>query len=66
MDRLSDRELEIFTLIGQGLKTEDIARKLQLSANTIGTYRERLKTKLNAKSSAELTRFAHNWINENG
>ena len=66
MERLSDRELEIFCLIGRGLKTEDIARQLHLSTNTIGTYRERLKTKLKAKSSAELTRLALNWVSENG
>jgi DNA-binding NarL/FixJ family response regulator len=63
---LSDRELEIFSLIGAGLTTDQIARRLHLSNNTIGTYRERLKTKLNLKSSPELSHFATLWVAENG
>lgn len=55
---LSDRELQIFTLIGQGQSTDQIAHRLHLSPNTIGTHRERLKKKLNLKSSAELSHFA--------
>lgn len=63
---LSDRELEIFSLIGAGLSTDQIAQRLHLSTNTIGTYRERLKTKLNLKSSPELSHFATLWVAENG
>lgn len=63
---LSDRELEIFSLIGAGLTTDQIAQRLHLSINTIGTYRERLKTKLNLKTSAELSHFATLWVAENG
>lgn len=62
---LSNRELEILTLIGQGQTTDQIAHRLHLSQNTIGTHRERLKKKLNLKSSAELTHFATLWIAEN-
>lgn len=58
---LSNRELEVFTLIGQGLTTEQIAAQLHLSRNTIGTYRERLKTKLDAPNGAALNRMAVNW-----
>lgn len=63
---LSNRELEIFSLIGAGLTTDQIAQRLHLSSNTVGTYRERLKTKLNLKSSAELSHFATLWVAKNG
>lgn len=66
IERLSNRELQIFRLIGEGLTTEQIAERLHLSGNTIGTYRERLKNKLTQNSAAELTRFAILWIAENG
>ena len=42
IERLTDRELEVFRLIGQGYSTRDIARRLHLSIKTIGTYRERI------------------------
>lgn len=58
---LSDRELEILGMLGQGLTTDVIAQRLFLSRNTIGTYRERLKSKLNLKNSNELIRFAIHW-----
>ncbi len=60
-DRLTDRELEVFRLIGQGLTTGEIAERLHLSAKTIGTYRERIKEKLGLKSAAELTVHAVRW-----
>jgi chemotaxis response regulator CheB len=66
VDLLSDREMEIFRLIGEGLNTHDIARQLHLSPNTVGTYRERLKTKLNATNGADLNRKAMQWMLENG
>lgn len=59
---LSDRELEILRLIGAGLSTDQIAHRLHLSPNTIGTYRERLKAKLNLKGSTELSHFATLWV----
>lgn len=55
---LSDRELEVFRLIGLGLKKADIASKLNLSPNTIETYRVNLKSKLGIASGAELHRLA--------
>ncbi|MBI5016881.1 MAG: response regulator transcription factor [Deltaproteobacteria bacterium] len=55
IDRLTDRELEVFRMIGQGLTTGEIAARLHLSAKTIGTYRERIKEKLNLKTAGELT-----------
>jgi len=62
LDTLSDRELEVLQLMGQGLTTGDIAEKLNLSKKTIGTYRERIKDKLNLKNAAELIRFAVHWV----
>ncbi len=54
LEALSDRELEVFRLIGQGLATADIAERLHVSPRTVDTYRERLKRKLHIKSSVEL------------
>jgi DNA-binding NarL/FixJ family response regulator len=58
MDQLTDREIEVFDLIGQALTTRQIARRLHLSPKTVQTHRENLKTKLNLKNSAELIRHA--------
>ncbi|MBN2578814.1 MAG: response regulator transcription factor [Pirellulales bacterium] len=62
---LSNRELEVFEMIGQGMTTQNIARKLELSAKTIETHREKIKSKLNLKNSAELNRRAVQWVLEN-
>jgi DNA-binding NarL/FixJ family response regulator len=56
--RLSDRELEVFTMIGHGLGTRDIANKLLLSVKTVEAHREHIKEKLNLKSGTELMRVA--------
>ena len=61
IDRLSDRELEVFCLIGQGHGTREIAEKLHLSVKTIETYRAHIKEKLNLTSAAELLRYAIRW-----
>jgi len=58
MDRLTDRELEVFRMIGAGTSVKEIADKLFLSVKTIEAHREHIKQKLNIKSSAELLRFA--------
>jgi len=58
MDRLTDRELEIFRLIGGGATVREIAEKLFLSTKTVEAHREHIKQKLNLKSSAELLRYA--------
>jgi DNA-binding NarL/FixJ family response regulator len=60
-DRLSDRELEVFQLIGNGLGNSQIAAKLHLSAKTIETYRAHIKEKLNLQDSTELLRAAIQW-----
>jgi DNA-binding NarL/FixJ family response regulator len=58
---LSDRELQIFTMIGQGLSSRNIAETLSVSIKTVETHRERIKQKLGLKSGAALTRFAVEW-----
>jgi DNA-binding NarL/FixJ family response regulator len=58
---LSDRQLQIFTLIGKGLGTVDIASKLNLSIKTIDTHKENIKVKLHCSSSAELRQMAIEW-----
>jgi len=55
---LSDRELMVFKMIGEGLKKSDIARRLNLSPNTVETYRSHIKHKLGVETGAELSRFA--------
>jgi DNA-binding NarL/FixJ family response regulator len=65
IDALSDRELEVFRLIGQGLKTQEIALQLHLSVNTVETYRDRIRAKLHLRDGLELTRCALRWALEN-
>lgn len=66
LDILADRELEVFRLIGQGVKTAEIAERLHLSVKTIETYRDRIRQKLNLSHGTELARFATQWMVENG
>jgi DNA-binding NarL/FixJ family response regulator len=63
---LSVREREVFTLIGGGLATQQIAERLKLSASTVETYRERLKDKLELKTGNELNRAALLWVQRRG
>ena len=65
IDRLTDRELEIFRMIGKGLTTRQIAEKLHLSHKTIEGYRENIKAKLNLKNGAEVNLHAIQWVLEN-
>lgn len=66
VDSLSDREFEVFDLIGRGLKTGEISVRLNVSVNTIETHRQRIKAKLGLASGAELGREAVQWVLENG
>jgi DNA-binding NarL/FixJ family response regulator len=59
---LTDRELEVFRLIGQGSCTREIAQQLHLSVKTIESYREHIKQKLALESGAELVRHATLWV----
>jgi DNA-binding NarL/FixJ family response regulator len=58
---LSDRQLQVFTLIGKGIGTVEIAEKLNLSIKTIDTHKENIKSKLHLGSSAELRQMAIEW-----
>ena len=62
---LSDRELQLLELIGQGLTTKQIADRLSLSTKTVDTYREHLKAKLNLGNIYQLVRYAVAWTLEN-
>lgn len=62
LKELTDREIEVFQLIGEGLSISEIGHRLHLSVKTIGTYRERIKEKLNLKNATELLRYALNWV----
>lgn len=64
IENLSNRELEVLTLIGQGKTTGAIAKQLHLSVHTIDTYREKLKIKLQLSNSAQLNRYAAQWVLE--
>ncbi|MGA1980375.1 MAG: response regulator transcription factor [Sedimentisphaerales bacterium] len=67
IEGLSDRELEIFRLIGEGYKPSQIAKQLHLSIKTIETYRARIKEKLNLADAAELLRYSIKWAkSQNG
>lgn len=61
ISNLSDRQLQIFTLIGKGLGTVEIAGKLNLSIKTIDTHKENIKLKLHCNTSAELRQMAIEW-----
>lgn len=61
MEALSDRELQVFQLIGRGETTHEIAESLLLSPKTIETYRTRIREKLELKDGAELLKRAIAW-----
>ena len=60
--QLTDRELEIFELIGRGRTTREIATRLRLGTTTIETYRARIKAKLQIANTAQLTHEAVRWV----
>jgi DNA-binding NarL/FixJ family response regulator len=63
---LSNRELEVFGLIGRGYKTAEIARTLKLSVKTVETHRLRIREKLGLTDSAKLAYAAVRWVHEQG
>jgi DNA-binding NarL/FixJ family response regulator len=65
LEQLSDRELEIFEMIGDGLTSREIAEELDVSQRTIDTHRENIKQKLNLKNAVELMKHAVQWVLEN-
>lgn len=62
VDVLSDRELEVFELIGRGKSSNEIADQLHLASKTIETYRSRIKEKLSFKNSTEMMYHAVKWV----
>ncbi len=58
---LTDREFEVFQLIGEGLSTNEVSRRLHVSIKTVGTHRVHIKEKLNLKNGTELVRQAVRW-----
>lgn len=58
---LTNRELEVFQLIGEGFSSKEIAERLFLSVKTVGTHRENIKEKLHLKHYTELVKFAVHW-----
>jgi DNA-binding NarL/FixJ family response regulator len=62
IEHLTDRELEVFRLIGEGRSTRQIAEELRLSVRTVEAYREYIKSKLNLKNATELVQHAFHWV----
>ncbi|MCE5328368.1 MAG: response regulator transcription factor [Planctomycetaceae bacterium] len=65
LDALTDRELEIFEMIGGGLPTREIARRLHISSKTVDSHREHIKGKLRLASSSDLLKYAIGWVQHN-
>jgi DNA-binding NarL/FixJ family response regulator len=61
IDRLSNRELQVLSLIGRGLSSREAADGLGLSVKTVETHRQSLKRKLNLATNAQLLQYAINW-----
>ena len=66
VQNLSDREFEVFQLIGQGIGTRDIAGQLHLSVKTVEVHRANIKRKLNLKTATDLVRQAVRWADSEG
>lgn len=64
MDQLSDRELEIIQLIGEGKTTRDIAGSLNVSVKTVESHRAHIKEKLNLKNATELVQYCVQWVEQ--
>jgi DNA-binding NarL/FixJ family response regulator len=64
--KLSDREFEVFQLIGQGRNTRDIAAQLHLSPKTVDVHRSHIKDKLELKDATALIRYAVRWVESQG
>ena len=64
VESLSDRELQVFQLLGAGRRTRQIAEQLHISVKTVETYRENLKHKLGLPDAAALVHYATQWVHE--
>jgi DNA-binding NarL/FixJ family response regulator len=61
VEKLSDREFEIFELLGDGLSTQQIAERLHLSMKTMDAHRAKIKEKLKLKTTNEVISYAARW-----
>jgi DNA-binding NarL/FixJ family response regulator len=59
---LTERELEVFRLIGEGISTREISQRLELSMKTVDAHRRHMREKLNLRSTSELIRYATRWV----
>ena len=62
---LSDREFEVFQLVGEGLTTREIGLRLHISGKTVETHRLHIREKLGLKTPPELTKYAVRWAGAN-
>jgi DNA-binding NarL/FixJ family response regulator len=60
--QLTDRELEVFQLIGRGRSTREISNQLHLGVSTVDTYRARIKSKLHLENTSQLSHEAIRWV----
>jgi DNA-binding CsgD family transcriptional regulator len=63
---MTDREFEVFQLIGEGKSTRDIADKLHISIKTVEVHRANIKARLKVGSAAELVHYAVRWVEARG
>ncbi len=61
LGKLTDREFEVFRLLGQGLTTREIGQRLSLSTKTVETHRLHVREKLHLKTGAALIKYALHW-----
>jgi DNA-binding NarL/FixJ family response regulator len=64
VEQLSDRELEVFRLLGEGRGTSEIAKKMHVSVSTVETYRAHIKEKLGLANAMDLVSTAVRWVQE--
>jgi DNA-binding NarL/FixJ family response regulator len=63
---LTERELEVFRMLGAGVSTREIAEKLNLSMKTVDAHRRHMREKLNLRTTNELIRYATQWVSDHG
>jgi DNA-binding NarL/FixJ family response regulator len=66
LEKLSDREFEVFRLFGEGQTAKEIAARLNLSPKTVAVHRDHIKEKMGYQTSAEMIREAVRWVQVNG
>ena len=62
IEKLSDREFEVFRLLGSGMNTKEVAKALNLSPKTVDVHRGRIKEKLQLKGASSLIHHAVRWV----